>query len=153
MYSRFCVAVDGSDAADRALSEALRMCDGRSADILLISVVDVRVNAAEGVNFESIYKAWREDGKKALDRAAATVRAASIEPEVKLVDTDRMRVAQTIVEEAARWGAEVIVIGTHGRGGFAHLLLGSVADQVIRSSPIPVLVVRGRDHPSSGHRP
>ncbi len=153
MYSRFCVAVDGSDAADRALSEALRMCDGRSADILLISVVDVRVNAAEGVNFESIYKAWREDAKKALDHAAATVRAASIEPEVKLVDTDRMRVAQTIVEEAARWGAEVIVIGTHGRGGFAHLLLGSVADQVIRSSPIPVLVVRGRDHPSSGHSP
>lgn len=153
MYSRFCVAVDGSEAADHALSEALRMCEGWSADILLISVVDVRVNAAEGVNFESIYKAWREDGKKALDRAAATVRAASIEPEVKLVDTDRMRVAQTIVEEAARWGAEVIVIGTHGRGGFAHLLLGSVADQVIRSSPIPVLVVRGRDHPSSGHRP
>jgi nucleotide-binding universal stress UspA family protein len=150
MYTRVCVAIDGSPATDHALAEALRMCEGRRADILLLSVVDVRVNAAEGVNFESIYKAWRDEGEQALDAAAATVRAASIEPELALVDTDGKRVARTIVEEAERWRADVIVIGTHGRSGFAHLLLGSVADQVIRSSPIPVLVVRGRNHPSSG---
>ena len=127
------------------------MCEGRSADILLISVVDVRVNAAEGVNFESIYKAWRDEARKALDDGVRIVRTASIEPELALVDTDGKRVARTIVGEAERWHAEVIVIGTHGRGGFAHLLLGGVADQVIRLSPIPVLVVRGRDHSSPVH--
>ena len=153
MYTRVCVAIDGSQAADHALAEALRMCEGRSADILLLSVVDVRVNAAEGVDFESMYKAWRGDGEKALDAAAVTVRAASIEPELALVDTDGKRVARTIVDEAERWRADVIVIGTHGRSGFAHLLLGSVADQVIRSSPIPVLVVRGRDHQSPTQSP
>jgi nucleotide-binding universal stress UspA family protein len=153
MHPRVCVAIDGSPAADHALHEALRMCEGRTTDILLISVVEVRVNAAEGVNFESIYDSWRDEGKKALDAAAATVRAASIEPELKLVDTDGKPVARTIVEEAERWRADVIVIGTHGRSGFTRLMLGSVADQVIRSSPIPVLVLRGRDHPSSAELP
>ena len=151
MYTRVCVAIDGSAAADHALAEALRMSEGSTVNILLLSVVDVRVNAAEGVNFESIYQAWRGDGKKALAAASATVRAASIEPEIHLVDTDGNNVAQTIVEEAARWRADVIVIGTHGRGGLKRLMLGSAADQVIRSSPIPVLVVRGQDHPSSDH--
>jgi nucleotide-binding universal stress UspA family protein len=150
MFTRVCVAVDGSPAADHALHEALRMCQGVSADILLIFVIEVRVIAAEGVNYESIYNSWREEGKKALDAAAATVRAATIETEIKLVDTDGKTVARTIVEEAERWRADVIAIGTHGRSGFTRLMLGSVADQVIRSSPIPVLVVRGRNHPSSG---
>jgi len=151
MYNRICVAIDGSAAADHALHEALRMCEAERVDILLLTIVDVRVNAAEGVNFETLYEAWRDEAKKALDAAAATARAASIEPETNLVDTDGKAVARTIVEGAERWRADVIVIGTHGRGGFKRLMLGSVADQVIRSSPIPVLVVRGQDHPSSDH--
>ncbi len=151
MYKRVCVAIDGSSTADHALSEALRMCEGQPVSVLLLSVVDVRVNAAEGVNFESMYKAWRNEAKKALDAAAAAVRASSIEPETNLVDTDGKAVARTVVEEAERWRADVIVIGTHGRGGFKRLMLGGVADQVVRSSAIPVLVVRGSDHPSSAH--
>lgn len=48
------------------------------------------------------------------------------------------------MEEAERWGAELIVMGTHGRHGLQHLWLGSVAEGVVRSSPVPVLLVRGR---------
>jgi nucleotide-binding universal stress UspA family protein len=151
MYHRICVAIDGSSAADDALAEALRMCAGGTADLLLVSVVDVRVIAAEGVNFESVYDAWCEEGRKALDTASAKVRSASIEPEVKLAETDGKTVARTVIEEAERWRAEVIVIGTHGRGGVTRWMLGSVADEVIRASPLPVLVVRGRDDPARAH--
>jgi nucleotide-binding universal stress UspA family protein len=146
MYRRICVAVDGSAAAGHALHEALRMCEGGSVDLLLISVVEVLMNASEGINVESVYDSWRDSAQSALDAAAATVRSAGIEPELALVDTDGRRVAGTIVDEAQRWRADVIVIGTHGRSGFVRLMLGSVADQVIRSSPVPVLVVRGQEH-------
>jgi len=53
------------------------------------------------------------------------------------------RVSDAIVEEARRWGADLIVTGTHGRRGLDRLLLGSVAEGVARASPVSVLLVRG----------
>jgi nucleotide-binding universal stress UspA family protein len=52
------------------------------------------------------------------------------------------RASTTIVDGAAKLGADLIVMGTHGRGGFSHLLLGSVAEKVVRSASCPVLTVR-----------
>lgn len=51
--------------------------------------------------------------------------------------------AQRVVEEAVEHESDVIVMGTHGRSGIAHLLMGSVAESVVRSAPCPVLTVRG----------
>jgi nucleotide-binding universal stress UspA family protein len=50
--------------------------------------------------------------------------------------------SSAIVHQAAEKGADLIVMGTHGRGGVAHLLLGSVAEKVLRTAPCPVLIVR-----------
>lgn len=50
--------------------------------------------------------------------------------------------ATVIVEEAAARGADLIVIGTHGRSGFKHLLLGSIAERVVQKAPCPVLTVK-----------
>jgi nucleotide-binding universal stress UspA family protein len=53
-------------------------------------------------------------------------------------------IAPTIVERAAQIGADLIVMGTHGRGGVAHLLMGSVAERVVRTAGCPVLTTRER---------
>ena len=53
------------------------------------------------------------------------------------------RVADLVVEQARQWGAELIVLGTHGRRGLGRALLGSDAEQVLRQAPVPVLLVRG----------
>jgi nucleotide-binding universal stress UspA family protein len=53
------------------------------------------------------------------------------------------RVPDVIVQEARRWRADLIVIGTHGRRGLSKLLLGSVADGVVRTSATSVLLIRG----------
>lgn len=57
--------------------------------------------------------------------------------------------AQAIVEYAEHCGASLIVMGTHGRRGLAHAVLGSVAEQVLRSAPCPVLTVRNRPAPAT----
>ena len=57
--------------------------------------------------------------------------------------TPSQRICDAINEEAKSWPADLIVIGTHGRHGFNHLLLGSVAEGVIRLAAKPVLVIRG----------
>jgi nucleotide-binding universal stress UspA family protein len=65
-----------------------------------------------------------------------------VEADTLLVDAAGRRIATAIVEEAARWGAELIVMGTHGRHGFEHLILGSVAEGVVRRAVTPVLLIR-----------
>jgi nucleotide-binding universal stress UspA family protein len=54
--------------------------------------------------------------------------------------------AEAIVAAAKEEGCEMIVMGTHGRTGFKHLMLGSVAEQVVRAAPCPVLTVRAAEH-------
>jgi nucleotide-binding universal stress UspA family protein len=52
---------------------------------------------------------------------------------------------QEILAAAARTKADLIVMGTHGRRGMSHALLGSIAEKIVRSSPVPVLTIRGKD--------
>lgn len=62
-----------------------------------------------------------------------------------LHETFAGRLSDFVVEQAHIWKADLIVIGTHGRRGVRRLLLGSDAEQVLRTSPVPVLLVRGAD--------
>ena len=54
--------------------------------------------------------------------------------------------AAAITSYAREWGIDLIVMGTHGRGGFAHLLMGSVSERVVQTAPCPVLTVRHPEH-------
>jgi nucleotide-binding universal stress UspA family protein len=73
-------------------------------------------------------------------------RDAGIKAETKLIEATPpgARIASMIAAEAKAWPADMIVIGTHGRRGVDHLLMGSVAEGVVRISPVPVLLIRGR---------
>jgi nucleotide-binding universal stress UspA family protein len=51
-------------------------------------------------------------------------------------------VPDLILADAAKWGADLIVMGTHGRSGFLRMVVGSVAHAIVRASPVPVLLVR-----------
>jgi len=53
-----------------------------------------------------------------------------------------MRVSEAVIQQTKEWGADLIVIGTHGRRGANRLLLGSDAEQIMRLAPVPVLLVR-----------
>jgi nucleotide-binding universal stress UspA family protein len=72
------------------------------------------------------------------------VRRAKLDAESGLVDNFAGRVAEAIVEQAKRWRADLIVMGTHGRRGFDRLLMGSNAELVARYSSVPVLLVPAR---------
>jgi nucleotide-binding universal stress UspA family protein len=61
--------------------------------------------------------------------------------------------AQAILAAADRTKADLIVMGTHGRRGMSHVLLGSVAEKIVRLSPVPVLTMRGKDRESAQREP
>ena len=68
---------------------------------------------------------------------------SGIEVETKLVEDYNGRIGAVISKEAEQWLADLLVVGTHGRKGLGHLLLGSVAEGVMRTASMPVLLVRG----------
>ena len=87
----------------------------------------------------------RNHSQNILVEAVGIAGDAKIEMDSKLLVIDQFdkRVSDAIEQEAESWHADLIVIGTHGRRGFRRLLLGSVAENLIRTSTKPVLLIRG----------
>ena len=62
-----------------------------------------------------------------------------------LLDTYGTRLSELVVKQVEEWGADLIVLGTHGRRGVGRLLLGSDAEQIVRTATVPVLLIRGKE--------
>jgi nucleotide-binding universal stress UspA family protein len=90
-----------------------------------------------------IEKEWIRIGHEILDKAQRSARSAGIDADIKLLETENVgeRMAEAIVTEAKDWPADIIVAGTHGRSGLNHLLMGSVAEGIVRICPVPILLV------------
>jgi nucleotide-binding universal stress UspA family protein len=137
--------MDGSSTSERALQEALGLARQQTAQLELVYVMeDVLFLENEAyINYEEVQKSARSEGEKILAQAQAVVQQAGVEAEQRLLEARGERIASVIIEEARRWPADLIVIGTHGRSGFSRILFGSVAEGVVRMAHIPVLLVRG----------
>ena len=147
MYKRILIPVDGSGASNRGLREALRIARGGRVQLCLLHVVEEFFigEAGESLVFaEDVFTALRASGKRTLARAEALVRKAGLRPRSVLVETMARPVADLVVREARKWKADLIVIGTHGRRGVRRVVMGSDAEQVVRTSPVPVLLVRAK---------
>lgn len=144
MYQRILVPIDGSETSDKALQEALNLIGGQPAHLLLLHVVeDMQFLDAEGyVNYAELREVTHKIGERLLAKAKKIARQADITVETSLLDAGGERIANIINGEVERWAADLVVIGTHGRSGFSHLLFGSVAEGVVRGAAIPVLLVR-----------
>ena len=145
MYERVAVAIDGSETATRALAEAVRLARQGHGRLRIIHVVDLGsllVTGGEGIDLDRVEGAWCAAGRRILDQGADLARTADVEAETVLLETDGQRVGDVIAADAASWHADLLVVGTHGRHGIRHLLLGSVAEGVARAATVPVLLVR-----------
>ena len=145
MYQRILVPIDGSATSERALQEAIKLAAGKAQLRLVYVVEEAYPLDAEGyayIDYEALQEAVRKTGERTLAQAAVKVRRSGITVETTLLDVPGERVASVIDNEALKWKADLIVIGTHGRSGLSRLLLGSVAEDVVRGASIPVLLVR-----------
>ena len=144
MYERILVPVDDSPTSALALHEAIRLAQGRPSRLRVVHVIDtVNINAEFTAD---IARPMRESGRKILRDAEAHARKAGVEAETNLLEIEMIsdRISDLVAREAESWNADVIVMGTHGRRGLNRLFVGSVAEGVVRTAPVPVLLVRGK---------
>jgi nucleotide-binding universal stress UspA family protein len=147
-YKRILVPVDGSRTATAGLREAIRLAKGQGARLQLVHVVDQHTTVMLGVEaayyIEEMMQSARKSGQRLLARAVAQATKSGLQASGVLLETLAGPAADPIVRQARKWDADLIVIGTHGRRGVRRMVMGSDAEQVVRSSSVPVMLVRAR---------
>lgn len=147
MYKSILVAIDGSQTSEAALNEAIQFARAVGSRLRIVNVVDeVNLNWSEFPNTAELWNVLVASGRALLGKAASTAAEAGVEADTRLIELDRLgdRIPDALAREADAWPADLIVVGTHGRRGLSHLLLGSVAEGIVRVASKPILLVRGK---------
>lgn len=144
MYRNILVPIDGSAMATQGLHEAAQLAKQLGSRIRLIHVLNQTpwtVPSIAPIGITDLTTELRRAGEAILERGRREV-TAGVEVDERLVEVVGERVGELVVAEANAWPADLIVCGTHGRRGVRRLLMGSDAEYIVRSSPVPVLLVR-----------
>jgi nucleotide-binding universal stress UspA family protein len=140
------VATDFDTCAEAALDQALALARPLHAKVYLFHAYSLPVAAFPDGNFApaaQIAPGIVASARASLEDAVEKRRRAGSAEDVDLVPVleEGDRPSDAVLRAVARLGAELVVVGTHGRHGFQHALLGSVAESLVRTSPVPVLTV------------
>jgi nucleotide-binding universal stress UspA family protein len=139
MYDNILLPVDGSEEMGAVIDHALELAEIHGSTIHTLYVVDTASLSDLPLesSWEGVSQAMESEGKTALEKVERRAGEVPVTTEVVTGSPSRQ-----IGEYAAQNDCDVIVMGTHGRSGFDRWLLGSVAERVVRSSPVPVLTIR-----------
>ena len=150
MYKHLVVAVDGSETSANALKHACSVAEAGKAQLTLVHVAnpaEYMALAPEFLQQDSYEEAAVANGNAVLAEALEITNGA--EPGITGVNTHLLlankgarEMAQELVDYADKQGADLLVLGTHGRTGLMHLLMGSFAETVMRQSHLPLLIIR-----------
>lgn len=139
MFKNLVVAVDGSPSADRALDLALQLAKAEGCALDICSVAHTSALYGSPQSVERAYAEIHEEARRVVDAAVLRANKDGIAAQGRVFEGEPV---YQIVTYARKINADAIVIGTHGRSGVNRLLMGSVAEGVLRSAPMPVLTVR-----------
>ena len=147
MFKRILVPIDGSETSSRGLDEALRLALLTGASLKLVHVLDELASPwsadSSGAYRTQVMPNLKKRAEHIVEEGHLRAAQAGIDAETQLLDCDRLRTADVVLEHADAWKADLIVLGTHGRRGARRLFLGSDAEQIARGAAVPVLLVRG----------
>lgn len=148
MYKRIMVAIDSSSTANKALNEAAQLATSVGAALCIVHAEDESLLEHSGmstgtfINVGKVEADIREGGQQLLDGALAQVATHGITAEKRLIESAQKRVPEMITECARDWKADLVIVGTHGRRGMERLLVGSVAEKLVRVANTSLMLVR-----------
>ncbi|MBP6562983.1 MAG: universal stress protein [Neisseriaceae bacterium] len=145
MYKKIFVPVDDSAASLKALEEACQLAEFTKASLRAVHVVDLAQFSWGGTGYlqsAEIHQASKEVGEKVLAHANTIIAGHGLTAEVEILESIGDKIATLLATDAKDHGCDLIVMGTHGWTGVMHLLMGSVAEGVLRQVDMPVMLVR-----------
>ncbi len=155
MYQHILVPIDGSTTSERAVTEATALAKLCSARIRLLHIVDMGDHVYGFETPHSYISQTRPHvlaaARQLLQRTRSELEAKGVPVDTDLCESTGAHVSDIIVDHAVHWGADLIVLGTHGRRGIDRILMGSDAERVARMSPLPVLLIKPANMKSAPH--
>lgn len=145
MYKQILCPVDGSATSDCGMNEAIRLAKDQNAKLRFLHVIDTYfpiMDMAGDLNVGYLTDIQRDYGEKTLKKAVDAAQNAGVVADSKIVEAIGGRASEFVVKDAKEWPADLIAMGTHGLRGIERLVMGSDAQSVVRTSPVPVLLVR-----------
>ena len=143
LFRKILIATDGSDYTKSAIDYGVELAKNTGAKLYAIYVIDTAAFASIPMDaaWESMYELLKQEGDEATAYVADKAQAEGLEVERHTVEGHP---AEEIRKFAENNSVDLIVMGTLGKSGLDRFLLGSVAEKVVRTSKIPVLIVRGK---------
>jgi nucleotide-binding universal stress UspA family protein len=135
VYNDILVPTDGSQSAKAALEHGIEIASKWDATLHTLYVVDTRLERS-GPSLETL----RDEGRKAVQDVDIAGTRGGLSVVTELVEGNPH---EEILDYVTEHGMDMIIVGTHGRTGLDRVVMGSVAERVVRRSPVPVLTVRG----------
>ncbi|MGF6266756.1 nucleotide-binding universal stress UspA family protein [Paraburkholderia youngii] len=146
MYQHILVALDGSSFSKRALKEAVNLAALTKAVVHPVYVVDKTPIFSYAGYYDplALVEALRQDGHSVLEEAEKACAAADVRCRPAMIESESLSddVATIVLRHGEDVHADLLVLGTHGRRGVRRLVIGSVAERVLRFSTCPVLLMR-----------
>ncbi len=145
MYKHILCPIDGSPTSACGMTHAIALAKDQNAQLHFLYVVDNYfpvVDATGDVNYIEISEKLREHGKTILSKAKEAATLVGLSVNSKLVESTGGQIHKSILNVAKNCHADLIVMGTHGLRGIERLVMGSDAETIARTSPVPVLLVR-----------
>jgi nucleotide-binding universal stress UspA family protein len=141
-FQKILVPVDGSSTSTKALDYALQLARDNHSQVRAMHAID-ELGYLSGYEYSGeLVASARKNASELLQKAVVAAQAQGVALDTHLIDQPGQRLGQTVADEAANWGADLVVVGTHGRRGVGRVLLGSGAEQIVRMAPVAVLTVR-----------
>ena len=144
MYKRILVPIDASAVSALGLLEAVRFAKDQRARLRIVHIVDesALIQYPESVDITGkMLDSFVNEGEKTLRDAVALARRHGIKAEHVLYKMLVGALADVILKEARKWRADLIVVGAHQQSNVQHFFLGSDAENIARSTRLPVLLV------------
>ena len=143
MYDKILVPVDGSGPSAAGLREAIQIAKLSKGTIRLVHVVNEIQAVVAGYYSGELRDSLLAQANNLVNDAKDDARRQGLTAEAVVIDALGGATGELLVEHANEWGAQLIVLGTHGRRGLARVVLGSDAEHVVRTANVPVVLVRG----------
>ncbi len=146
MFNKILLANDGSEASMHAARLAMQLAQVHGASLTAVYVVDpypfIGIGEVNPAGFDAYMAAARQSAVQAHVRLLDLAKSLEHAGELNELTVEDASATEGIVQTAWDVGADLIVMGSHGRSGVARLLMGSVAQKVSNQSPIPVLLCK-----------
>lgn len=140
MYQKILVPVDESEAAMRALQEACQLAQSTNAAIYAVHILDYAQVAWSNTGL--VQNDAQKPQDAVIERTKQIFQQYQVNGETEVLNNTGEKIAQIIVSKAQENACDLIIMGTHGLTGLMHLLMGSVAEGVLRLSKVPVMLIR-----------